>query len=769
MKEENLSSCLKLARNATAIFREYGLISAARAVRYNSLMPEFSKRALTRRQAIAGMAGAAALPLVAANGKVDREAIVKRHNPVLRAPDINCALQVGNGEFAFSADITGLQTFPGAHEGGMPLGTMAQWAWHTFPNHENFRLGEVMRPYDSHGRTVLYADGIGESDGANVPERERKAVNWLRENPERIHLASIGLEFADRDGGPVTLADLSGIRQELDLWSGLLTSEFRVGDWVVRVQTVCHPQRDLLAIRISSPLLRQRKLGVAIGFPYASTSWTRGYDWDSTASYETRISRVAGGATFDCILDETRYAATAAWSAGARLEQVKSHHFRVASEGQEEIELTIEFSLRQIPGLACPATARMARRTLSFAEVRDSAANHWAAFWNSGGAIDFSECTDPRAPELERRVVLSQYLMAVNCAGSMPPQETGLATNSWWGKSHLEMHWWHAAHFVLWGRPELLERSLPWYRSILPRAKDTAKLQGYRGARWPKQVGPDGREAPSDVGVFLIWQQPHPIYYAELLYRSHPDRETLEAYREIVFETAEFMASYAFWDTAAGRYVLGPPLIPAQESYSKIRRRVIDPTYELAYWHWGLSTAQRWRERLGMPRHAEWDRVIQGLARPPVRNGTYAAIEEEPFTVYDDHPSMLCALGVLPATPLIDATTMRSTLEDVLARWNWGTTWGWDYPAIAMTAARLGEPAKAVDALLMNSPKNQYLAGGQNLGTKGRLPLYLPGNGGLLYAVAMMAAGWDGAKADTPGFPASRGWKIKWEGLRQAP
>jgi hypothetical protein len=727
-------------------------------------MPQFGRRTLTRRQAIAGMAGSVALPLAAANsGKLDREAIVKRHNPVLRAPDIDSALQVGNGEFAFSADITGLQTFPAAYEEGMPLGTMAQWAWHTFPNPENFQLHEVMRPYEAHGRTVLYAET------PNEPERARQAVIWLRENPERIHLARIGLQFADRDGRPVALADLSDVRQELDLWRGLLSSEFRLGDSLVRVETVCHPQRDLLAARISSSLLRQRRLGVAIAFPYASTSWTKGYYWDSPARYETRVTRSDRGATFDCILDETRYTATAAWPA-ARLEDAEPHHFRLVSEGEEEIELAIEFSPKQMPCRACPVPTGRERggRILSFAEVRDSSARHWAAFWSSGGAIDFSESTDARAAELERRVVLSQYLMAVNCSGSMPPQETGLATNSWWGKSHLEMHWWHAAHFVLWGRPELLERSLPWYRSILPRAKDTAKLQGYRGARWPKQVGPDGREAPSDVGVFLIWQQPHPIYYAELLYRSHPGRETLEAYREIVFETAEFMASYAVRDAATRRYVLGPPLIPAQESYSKIRREVTNPTYELAYWYWGLSTAQRWRERLGLPRHAEWDRVIQGLARPPVRNGIYTAIEGEPFTIYNDHPSMLCALGVLPATPLIDATTMRSTLDDVLARWNWNTTWGWDYPVLAMAAARLGEPDKAVDALLMDSPKNHYLAGGQNLGTKGRLPLYLPGNGGLLYAVAMMAAGWDGAPASAPGFAISRGWKIKWEGLQRA-
>jgi hypothetical protein len=36
---------------------------------------------------------------------------------------------------------------------------------------------------------------------------------------------------------------------------------------------------------------------------------------------------------------------------------------------------------------------------------------------------------DKRAIELERRVVLSQYLTAIQCSGSMPPQETGLGVD----------------------------------------------------------------------------------------------------------------------------------------------------------------------------------------------------------------------------------------------------------------------------------------------------------------------------------------------------
>jgi hypothetical protein len=118
---------------------------------------------------------------------------------------------------------------------------------------------------------------------------------------------------------------------------------------------------------------------------------------------------------------------------------------------------------------------------------------------------------------------------------------------------------------------------------------------------------------------------------------------------------------------------------------------------------------------------------------------------------------------------MIDPSTMARTLDDVLAKWNWKSAWGWDYPVMAMTAARLGEPEKAVDALLMQSPKNAYLPDGFNVGMPGLLPLYIPGNGGLLYATAMMAAGWDGSTGKTPGFPKNGKWQVKYEGLHPAP
>jgi hypothetical protein len=72
---------------------------------------------------------------------------------------------------------------------------------------------------------------------------------------------------------------------------------------------------------------------------------------------------------------------------------------------------------------------------------------------------------------------------------------------------------------------------------------------------------------------------------------------------------------------------------------------------------------------------------------------------------------MLCALGVVPATPLID-TTMEATLLHVRNNWQWDSAWGWDFPAMAMTAARVGRPDLAVESLFMDSEKNRYLPTG---------------------------------------------------------
>jgi hypothetical protein len=102
---------------------------------------------------------------------------------------------------------------------------------------------------------------------------------------------------------------------------------------------------------------------------------------------------------------------------------------------------------------------------------------------------------------------------------------------------------------------------------------------------------------------------------------------------------------------------------------------------------------------------------------------------------------------------------MKNTLQKVLSTWNWSSTWGWDYPLMAMTAARLKESDLAINLLLMPQEKNRYLLNGHNYQDK-RLRLYLPGNGGLLTTLAWMAKGNLG-DANFGGFPSD--WDVRVE------
>lgn len=685
---------------------------------------------------------------------IDRKDLVGRHKVMNTACDTLGSLTLGNGGFAFTVDVTGLQSFPEEYSRGIPLGTQSDWGWHSFPNEQGYDVRETMVNFKVGDREIPYSIQVKE------PERRRDAVNYFRINPHRLHLGIIGFKILDPEGHPAVPGDLVQISQELDLWEGVVRSDFEVFGKRVKVLTVCHPELDLVSFRVESDLMKDGQMKVLLRYPYPSGRHSdMAARWDLDEKHLSEINAVKGGAIITHTLDDTRYFTRLATGGEIKTNPQEEHVFEIvpASASLEaSVQFTPDYPSTDLPG---------------FEETLQSSRNAWRDFWLSGGAVDFKGSTDPRALELERRVVLSRYLTRVQCAGDQPPQETGLTYNSWYGKFHLEMAWWHMVHFSLWGQADLLEHTLAWYFQAAREAGNTARRQGYKGIRWQKMTDPEGADSPSSVGSFLIWQQPHFIYFAELCYRQDPSRETLDKYSDLVFSTADFMASYARYNKAKDRYELGPVLIPAQECFDA--RTTFNPPFELSYWYWGLSTAVQWADRLQVEPDPRWLEVLDKLSPLYARNGLYVPAESVPLAYEEkshmhDHPAVLGAYGVLPENPLVDTAIMRETFDFVWENWQWEDTWGWDFPLTAMTAVRLGQPEKAVEALFMQPQTNTYLGNGHNY-QDGRLRLYLPGNGGLLTAVAMMCAGYDGCPVPEPGIPKDGSWKVRWEGLVPIP
>lgn len=680
-----------------------------------------------------------------ASAKIDRQALVERNNPHLTAVDTMASLTVGNGGFAFTADITGLQTFPEEYSNGVPLGTMSDWGWHSFPNVDSLQFEETLREYNfGRGRTELYSVQIKDD------ERKKAACDYYRVNPHRLHLGALGFDGLDIDS-------IHGIDQTLDMWNGVIRSTFAVsGRDCINVETGVDPVLDMVAAKINDPEMHP----VVLRLPYPTGKHSDdACNWDADSLHSTEIVlSEPGRAVVKHTLDTTSYYITLNWHASTLAEMRGPNEVVIRPESMGW-NVTAQFTEHPTEGINPDAPKSIA-----------DASAYWQSFWKKGGVVDFSECTDPRAKELERRVVLSQYLLATNCAGATPPQETGLTYNSWFGKFHLEMIWWHQAQFALYGHEDLLARTLPWYHAARGNAKEIAGRQGFEGVRWMKMTDPSSIEAPSSVGSFLIWQQPHLIYLAELLYRANPNDSVLKNYYPLVEETAQFMASFADRDEENGRYVL-KGIIPAQETLRAAE--TVNPPFELSYWHFGLNTAQKWRERMGLERDAEWDKITSELSHLAAKDSLYLAAETAPQTYEDirftsDHMAVLGACGILPASPLAEPEILNKTFDWIYDNWNWDKTWGWDYPTTAMCAVRVGEPEKAINALLMDKRTNTYLPNGHNYQDQ-RLRCYLPGNGGLLTAVALMTAGWDGCETENPGFPKDGTWNVKWEGIKPLP
>ena len=705
-----------------------------------------------------------------ATNSIDRKAVVNRNNPIITEVNPLSSLSVGNGHFVATVDVTGLQSYPEDYKSGVPLNSMSDWGWHKFENTKDLLPSESEKSFDfGHGHKEVYAVEYKKPEDG----RHKEATEYFRVNPHRLNLGTIGFALKDSKGQTIASDQLSDIRQQLKLFDGEIESSFSADGENVKVTTQVHPDKDVLYAKIRSNLLKDSRATISIRFSYPTGRHADdANDWTKPEKHQSKIiEQTKHSALIQRTIDSTTYYVLLQWEGQATIKELKCHHFEIATK-KDNLVFTAEYSS------SIPASTRMEEKYTRL---------HWNRWWNEGAIVDFSACTDPRARELERRVVLSQYLTQINCANNMPPQESGLTYNTWFGRPHLEMTWWHAVDFALWNRPEVIAQMLKWYNeTAYPIARKIAERQGFKGVRWMKMTDPWGGEAPSNTGSFLIWQQPHYTYLAEEMYRANPTAETLKKYGEQVEATAEFMADFVTYDAKKKCYIL-KGATAMQECMTKDIS--YNQPFELAYWQYGLRVAQEWRERQGKVRHSKWDDIIKRLSPLPESDSIYTAgcqigadKPHEAFDPFDttgkkvetfadkcrnDHPAVLGACGLLPYTSLYNKEKMRHTLNWVMQNWNWQTTWGWDYGMIAMTAARLGDPETALKALLIDTQKNTYLPSGHNFQTPDRLRIYLPGNGALLTAIAMMCAGWDGCTdLQNPGFPKDGTWNVSWEGLK---
>lgn len=677
--------------------------------------------------------------------KIDREFIVRQFNLELSQSHSYSPVQVGNGNFAFGTDITGLQTF-------VPHNTLSSWGWHnsslpTTPNQTSI-TDYTGLDWWTHDRLVNYAQ----------PNPTEKDISqWMISNPHRINLGRIGLWFGGRN---VSEEMLSGKHQVLDLWKGAISSSFSLNKTDVRVHTVASPETDTVAVEIRSDLLKTGALGVFLDFPYASGKSK--FDapfvgvWNATGNHTTTLKSEKSRASIRHTLDATSYITDIVWENEASITKLSNNTHKYILESEKSSD-TLVFTVTYAP--------ESYKSIETFKDVEEKATEWWSDYWSSGAFASLPIDTNSSAKELQRRIILSQYLLAVNGAGKDPAQESGLVNNGWYGKFHMEMVFWHLAHWTLWNKWSLYDRSIGVYERFLPASFERAKNQGYNGARIGKMSDPSGRSAPGEINSLLIWQQPHPMYFAEMEYRKFPTEKTLRKWDRVLTAVADFMVSYAWFNESTKVYDLGPPMYPVSENTNP--NQTVNPTFELAYWRFGLDVAEQWQLRQGKPIPSNWRFIKENLAPFPIENEVYLLYEGVKNmwttpTLAEDHPGLLGIYGWLPPDSRLNLTTFNKTVDKVYQSWNFTYSYGWDFPLLAMTEARLGDSERAVHWLL--DPSNEFDEIGMPVGGTRVSTPYFPASAGLLLAVGMMAGGWD--RFEGPIFPTE--WDVAVEGFSKA-
>ena len=238
--------------------------------------------------------------------KIDRKAVVERHKIITTSTNPKSPAQVGNGEFAFGVDITGLQSF-------VPFNTLSHWSWHSFPVPDGLRpedfKGDTL---DTHGRGIRY----------EIPNKEQPELSsWLEGNPHRFNLGRIGFLLLKSDGTRANIKDLNDTRQEVDMWNGIIYSSFTFEGHSVKVKTSCHPSSDIIGVSVESDLINMGQLMVFLDFPYADSKKFTDYigNYYQNSAHSTKVYlKSDNSAQINRKMDDTEYYVHVNWTNNAR-------------------------------------------------------------------------------------------------------------------------------------------------------------------------------------------------------------------------------------------------------------------------------------------------------------------------------------------------------------------------------------------------------------------------------------------------------------------
>lgn len=346
--------------------------------------------------------------------------------------------------------------------------------------------------------------------------------------------------------------------------------------------------------------------------------------------------------------------------------------------------------------------------------------------------------------ELDRRMVLSKYLLHINSTGTYPPQESGLTYNCWNSKFHLEMHLIHSLWNIYNNHVDDLAKSFDYYMSIIDTSEKRAKENGYKGIRIPKMTAPDGLDSPSNIGPLLVWQAPHIVFMLQEIFYLYERKDIITKYERLISLTIDFMMSFLTFKD--GYYQMLDPMLEACESIPLDKCQ--NPSFELEYWRYIFKRQGKIDQFLYNEIKYPYEDICQKIIKPKVDGHVYLKSYgiSNKNDIYKDHPTEGFLLSFFQSSE-VNASLMENTINHIISKMDLKSFWGWDFPFLALSMLNCGKVEESIKIAMLKTENNMYLYNGYNTSPRSDLRVYLPGNGAFLIYYYYLSKMINGKKA----------------------
>lgn len=180
------------------------------------------------------------------------------------------------------------------------------------------------------------------------------------------------------------MGDLKNKTQVLDLWRGVITSNFFYNGSQLRLEVSAVSELDTIIINVESELLDNGSLGLFFDFPYSDVNKLDAPFvgvWNAPSEHSTFLETSNGEAKIQHTTDDTSYCSVVRLDGVGQISGSKkgTHRYLLTTPGSKKLNLTATFlDIRD-----CSTSKTM--RTPSASDLAESSKSWWQSSWESGG------------------------------------------------------------------------------------------------------------------------------------------------------------------------------------------------------------------------------------------------------------------------------------------------------------------------------------------------------------------------------------------------